>query len=124
MIAALAIDTVGRHLEIPDDVTECIRLSVVEACLNAMEHGGGDFLFRLVVEDDVRIMVEIEDHGPGFDPNMERGDSATRVHGCVKRRGWGLKLISEMMDDLQIQSEPGRTMIRMWKNFPGVKERS
>jgi len=119
IVAALAVETLGEHLRMTPDAIEAVRLAVVEACLNALEHGGGDMEVRLSVQDDLRLLAEVEDHGAGFDPENCREKSATRTEGCVEKRGWGLRLISEMMDEVEINSRPGRTIIRMWKKLPG-----
>jgi len=119
IVAALAVETLGEHLNMMPDAIEAVRLAVVEACLNALEHGGGDMQVRLLVQDDSRLLAEVEDHGGGFDPENCGEKSPTRVEGCVEKRGWGLRLISEMMDEVEIKSRPGRTIIRMWKKLPG-----
>ena len=97
---------------------EAASVAVVEACLNAMEHGGGTMEVRLnedIEGDRPRLRIEVEDHGDGFDPDRCAGKPASRVHGCVDKRGWGLTLIRELMDEVQIQSKPGRTLVVMWK---------
>jgi anti-sigma regulatory factor (Ser/Thr protein kinase) len=66
--------------------------------------------------DQPRLRIEVEDHGRGFDPDASPPDTSSRVHGSVSKRGWGLRLIRELMDDVQIHSQPGRTLVCMWKN--------
>ena len=62
-----------------------------------------------------QLHVEVEDEGGGFDPTESPRNSATRVHGCTSKRGWGLTLIRELMDEVQIRSNPGMTLVRMRK---------
>jgi len=40
---------------------------------------------------------------------------SARAVGCVVKRGWGLTLIRELMDEVQIESRPGLTLVRMVK---------
>jgi anti-sigma regulatory factor (Ser/Thr protein kinase) len=97
---------------------EAASVAIVEACLNAMEHGGGGMVVRLFGEDDGErpsLIIEVEDTGAGFDPTNARNNTVTRVLGCASKRGWGLTLIRELMDEVQIQSRPGQTLVRMRK---------
>jgi anti-sigma regulatory factor (Ser/Thr protein kinase) len=90
----------------------------VEACLNAMEHGGGEVVVRLSGENEGgrrRLVIEVEDHGGGFDPNSTPRKTVAQVLGCASKRGWGLTLIRELMDEVQISSQPGQTLVRMSK---------
>jgi serine/threonine-protein kinase RsbW len=118
LVAAKAAETVGGALGMHQTGIEATSVAIVEACLNAMEHGGGRMVVRLSADDsDGRacLTIEIEDQGQGFDPSTAPRNSASRVHGCTSKRGWGLTLIRELMDEVQIQSNPGRTLVRMRK---------
>ena len=119
LVAAKAVETLGEALGMHRNGIEAASVATVEACLNAMEHGGSSFVVRLAGEDGVtpRMRVEVEDQGRGFDPDACPPDDSTRVHGCVSKRGWGLTLIRELMDDVQISSRPGLTRVRMWKEL-------
>jgi anti-sigma regulatory factor (Ser/Thr protein kinase) len=66
-------------------------------------------------EDGRFLHVEVEDHGVGFDPASVPPASRSRVHGCVAKRGWGLTLIGELVDHVDVQSRPGLTLVRMRK---------
>lgn len=119
LVAAKAVETLGEALGMHRNGIEAASVATVEACLNAMEHGGGSVVVRLVREDETmpRLRVEVEDKGPGFDPDARPLNDSTRVDGCPSKRGWGLTLIRELMDDVQIISGPGRTVVRMWKDL-------
>jgi anti-sigma regulatory factor (Ser/Thr protein kinase) len=87
-----------------------------------MEHGGGEVVVRLSGENESgrpRLVIEVEDHGGGFDPAKARRKTVAQVLGCASKRGWGLTLIRELMDDVQIQSRPGQTLVRMSKYVEG-----
>jgi serine/threonine-protein kinase RsbW len=118
LVAAKAVETLGEALGMHQTRVEAASVAIVEACLNAMEHGGGRVSVRLTGEGDghhPRLLIEVEDHGDGFDPATAPQNTASRVLGCASKRGWGLTLIRELMDEVQIQSQPGRTLVRMWK---------
>jgi serine/threonine-protein kinase RsbW len=118
LVAAKAVETIGGALGMPQTRIEAASVAIVEACLNAMEHGGGQVVVRMATDDSEDIpslIIEVEDQGPGFDPAVVPRNSASRVHGCTTKRGWGLTLIRELMDEVQIRSHPGRTLVRMRK---------
>lgn len=119
LVAAKAVETLGSALGMHRNGVEAASVATVEACLNAMEHGGGVVVVRLARENvsPPRLYIEVEDHGQGFDPDADPLDASSRVHGCVSKRGWGLTLIRELMDEVQISSDPGKTLVRMWKEL-------
>ena len=118
LVAAKAVETLGGALAMHQSRVEAASVAVVEACLNAMEHGGGPVTVRLRSENqDSRscLVVEVEDHGDGFDPDTAPQNSPSRVIGRSSKRGWGLTLIRELMDEVQIRSAPGKTLVYMCK---------
>ena len=97
LVAAKAVETIGQALGMDQTRVEAASVAIVEACLNAMEHGGGTVVVRLSGEnndDRARLLIEVEDHGNGFDPATATNSPASRTGGCVSKRGWGLTLIS------------------------------
>ncbi len=118
LVAAKAVETLGGALGMQQSSIEAASVAVVEACLNAMEHGGGQMVVRMSDDGSAGkscLVIEVEDQGGGFDPAKAPSNSASRVHGCTSKRGWGLTLIRELMDEVQIQSNPGQTLVRMRK---------
>jgi serine/threonine-protein kinase RsbW len=118
LVAAKAVETVGGAIGMHQTRIEAASVAIVEACLNAMEHGGGQMTVRMSMEsagEKPRLIIEVEDQGEGFDPAQTPRNSASRVHGCTSKRGWGLTLIRELMDEVQIRSNPGKTLVRMSK---------
>ena len=118
LVAAKAVETLGGALGMHQTHVEAASVAMVEACLNAMEHGGGPFTVRLKSDNhDSRqcLVIEVEDRGEGFDPATAPQNKATRVIGSSMKRGWGLTLIRELMDEVQIRSAPGKTLVSMRK---------
>jgi serine/threonine-protein kinase RsbW len=118
LVAAKAVETVGGALGMDQTHVEAASVALVEACLNAMEHGGGQMVVRMSADTSDGapcLLIEVEDQGDGFDPEETPRNSASRVHGCTSKRGWGLTLIRELMDEVQIRSNPGKTLVRMRK---------
>jgi serine/threonine-protein kinase RsbW len=118
LVAAKAVETLGGALGMHQTRVEAACVAIVEACLNAMEHGGGHMVVRLTGEDEGDrscLVIEVEDTGEGFDPATAPTNTASRVLGCASKRGWGLTLIRELMDEVHIRSRPGQTLVRMCK---------
>lgn len=88
-----------------------------ELARNALEHGGGGTMLAEVVEDGPRkgIKLTFDDKGPGIaDITLALKDGYTTGGGM----GLGLSGSKRLVNDFQINSEPGRgttvTIIR-WK---------
>jgi len=118
LVAAKAVETLGGALGMDQSRVEAASVAVVEACLNAMEHGGGPVVVRLRSATEAErtcLAVEVEDHGQGFDPERAPRNRPSRILGRSTKRGWGLTLIRELMDEVHIQSAPGKTLVYMRK---------
>src|SRR5947208_11404966 len=70
LVAAMAAEQIAENLSFERKAVEQIRLAVVEACINAMEHSDSpdrriylNFLF-----DDDKLLIMVRDFGKGFDP--------------------------------------------------------
>ena len=94
----------GLSAERSDEMTHAL----VEACINAREHGGGrDGPVRVeIAERDGDIHIRVSDRGCGF-------DRARRPSG---RRGHGLAIIHALMDEVRIHSGPEGTIVSMVKH--------
>jgi serine/threonine-protein kinase RsbW len=118
LVAAKAVETLGGALGMQQTHVEAASVAMVEACLNAMEHGGGPVIVRLRSDNlDAKpcLLIEVEDQGQGFDPATAPRNSSKQILGSASKRGWGLTLIRELMDEVQIQSKPGKTLVSMRK---------
>jgi len=95
------------------------RLLVTEAIINAFEHAGMQDA-RVDVEFSMtrrRLVILVKDSGPGFDPDSVAEPDIFRKLGSSNKRGWGLKLMKSLSDDLIIETGPHGTRITIIKNF-------
>src|SRR5262245_65247152 len=99
----------------PDRIDE-VRLAVVEACINALEYSQAPdhqvyVTFQVLGgEDPEKLRIMVQDNGIGFDPENPR----VREQG-KPRRGFGLKIIRGLMDEVDIRSGPKGTTVVMSK---------
>lgn len=109
----LAIESVAqavKQLELPAGRLEKLKTAVGEAAMNAMEHGNQyrqDLPVRIrVVAAQQRLSVFITDAGGGRDiPAAGMPDIEAKLDGLQSPRGWGLFLIRNMVDDVQVTSD-------------------
>lgn len=88
-----------------------LATAVSELARNALQHGGGgECVLRYAMDDgDAVIVVTLEDGGPGIDDvDLAMTDGFSTGGGM----GAGLPGTRRLMDDLCIESRPGRTLIR------------
>jgi serine/threonine-protein kinase RsbW len=105
----------------PDKIDE-VRMAVVEACINAFEHSGADdhkvyITFTVLGDDDdpQRLQITVRDTGRGFDPEALEEPSIEKKLKAASKRGWGVKIMQGLMDEVQIHSGANGTMVVMSK---------
>jgi serine/threonine-protein kinase RsbW len=105
----------------PDRIDE-VRMAVVEACINALEHSHAAdhevyVTFQVLGQggdpDKLRIMVR--DTGIGFSPDQVEEPTIPEKLKAVRKRGWGLKIIRGLMDEVEILSGADGTTVVMSK---------
>ena len=109
----LAIERVEgavAELSLPAARLERLKTAVGEATMNAMEHGNGyraDAPVRLsVLASDADVRVRITDHGGGREiPEAETPDIEAKLAGLQTPRGWGLFLIQNMVDAMEVTTD-------------------
>jgi serine/threonine-protein kinase RsbW len=103
----------------PDRIDE-VRMAVVEACINALEHSHSSdqevfVTFQVLGDPDPeKLRIMVKDHGIGFTPDvLEEPRTTGKI--TVRKRGWGLKIIRGLMDEVEIQSGADGTTVVMCK---------
>jgi serine/threonine-protein kinase RsbW len=115
LVAIKVAKTLAEMKGLTTDQIDEVRMAVVEACINAFEHSrspGGtvDVIFE-PMED--RLVITVVDHGKGFtfDPNQP----VPRITSTGRKRGYGLRIIREMMDEVKLEPSTEGTRIVMIK---------
>ncbi|MEQ1645144.1 MAG: ATP-binding protein [Pyrinomonadaceae bacterium] len=116
MLAAQTIDDIAERHAFPKKATNQIKTAVVEACINAAEHSlspDRKVVQKYAVAAD-KITITISNRGLRL---ADKQSPAPDEAASNERRGWGLKLIRGLMDDVKIEETDDGTRITMVKNL-------
>jgi anti-sigma regulatory factor (Ser/Thr protein kinase) len=122
----LALERVAgaiKDLELDGRKLERLKTAVAEATMNAIEHGNGNRpeipVEVEVTQDGDEIIIAITDQGgqgdlaPVDEGGQEEPDLARKLDGEQSPRGWGLFLIRNMVDAMEVKTNGQRHTIRL-----------
>ena len=117
LIAANTAEQIAKRLTFRPEAINQIKTAIVEACINASEHSFSPdrkIYQRFRVESD-RLVITISSRGivPVNLNGASRGSEAKEA--AEERRGWGLKLIRTLMDEVEFERVDDGTRLRMTK---------
>jgi serine phosphatase RsbU (regulator of sigma subunit)/anti-sigma regulatory factor (Ser/Thr protein kinase) len=99
-----------KSLDLPAPRLENLKTAVSEAAMNAIEHGNEGKaelpvgVQVLLSEDDLRVLIR--DFGGGQEiPDAQTPDIEAKLAGLQKPRGWGLFLIRNMVDEMEVTGD-------------------
>jgi len=118
-----------KDLGLTQQRLERFKTAVAEATLNAMEHGN---YYRAelpvlieVSASDTQLSVKITDEGsgpPAF--HSETPDLEAKLEGMQTPRGWGLFLIKNMVDDMEVTGDEHHHTVELILHLDGQAEGS
>jgi len=119
LVALEGLQRLAGHLGIADDKIGEAKILATEAIINALEHAGVDELPVDVVltMTKKKLVIFVRDYGKGFEPDKVEEPVIEKKLGTNKKRGWGLKLMKTMSDDITIESDEHGTKITITKNL-------
>lgn len=105
------IEGIRSHLNFKDDVYGNVMVAITEAVNNGIVHGNkGDKEkdVKIVCEavNPYRLMVAVEDDGPGFDPDTL--PDPTAPENLANPGGRGVFLMRHLSDEIQFTNEGRR----------------
>jgi serine/threonine-protein kinase RsbW len=98
-LVRLALSGLTRLRPLSEEVLGDLKLAVTEACTNSVRHGYAngegtvDILYELQPD---RLVVEVADDGPGFDPSGEEPSEENLAEG-----GLGIAIIKAVSDEFE-----------------------
>jgi len=119
--ASRAATSVAESMRMSADKIDEVRMAVVEACINAIEHSQAPdqtvYLSFVVLggREPDRLEITVRDSGVGFSPDELKEPRIEDKLTSERKRGWGLKIIRGLMDDVDVRSSSNGTTIVMSK---------
>lgn len=112
LIAAHAVEDIAKRHNVEAKVVNQIKTALVEAYINASEHSLSPDrkIHQKIRVDEDRIEITISNRGIRLD--NKKAKVVEFDHG---RRGWGLKLMRQLMDDVRVETVDDGTRITMTK---------
>ena len=117
LTASKTAEAVGEFMGLDKDKIDEIKLALIEACINAIEHSkSADRRVSINFEiGEKELTLYISDRGKGFDLSKVHRELASGKQR-QDRRGWGLKIMEELMDRVEVDSDDRGTIITMVKH--------
>ena len=117
LAATKTAEVVAKHMNLDEEKSAEIGMALIEATINAFEHSESDsenVEIHFVIQGDT-LVIKVTDKGKGFDPSKVKIPNIEEKLRSDKKRGWGLKLIEELMDTVEFESTPEGTTVTMTK---------
>jgi serine phosphatase RsbU (regulator of sigma subunit)/anti-sigma regulatory factor (Ser/Thr protein kinase) len=108
--AMARISEAVEELDIPSARLERVKTAVAEATMNAIEHGNKNQAdipvgIRAVLAGNDLIVRVTDQGGEEAVAEIEQPDLEAKLAGEQKARGWGLFLIKNMVDEMNVDSD-------------------
>jgi serine/threonine-protein kinase RsbW len=119
LVALSGVERMAQHLGISEAKIGEAKIIITEAIINAFEHSGGSRP-RIRVEYTMnreKLVIYVRDYGKGFDPEKVAMPDIKEKIFSQNKRGWGLKLMRTMSDDLIIESDRHGTKLTITKHL-------
>lgn len=125
-VVRLAISGVATRMNYTIEEIEDIKISISEACTNAIQHAyenpndvsANKIDIEATIYSD-RLEIIVQDFGKGFDLGILGTDEQKEKSQEKFGLGLGLTFVKSLMDDTEFTSEPGKgTTIKMSKKAP------
>lgn len=111
------LEEARRFFSLPSEALADFRLAVVEACLNALEHGAPPVEVEVQATREgglVIFCVLVRDHGLGFHPESIPKPQLPAKLRSDRKRGWGLAIMQRFTHRLEVNSREGLTEVKLW----------
>ena len=117
LAATNTAEVVAKHMQLSEEKTAEISMALIEATINAFEHSEtetSNVEIHFIIEGDM-LVIKVTDQGKGFDKSKVEIPNIENKLSSDHKRGWGLKLIQELMDTVEYESTEDCTTVTMTK---------
>lgn len=117
LVAVRAVEEIGGEIGFDDVAIAQIKSALVEACINAFEHGevkDGKVHVRFVSGPD-RLAIHVRNVGGSFDRTPLDEPTPGTGPAPLTKRGWGIELMQKMMDEVRFERLNGGIKLVMVK---------
>ncbi len=124
LIAAHTVEQIARRLNFPPEAINQIKTALIEACINASEHSLSPDrkIYQCFRVENDKLIITVASRGLTLSMIEEsKALLPTQINGSTPqdigkgRRGWGLKLIRTLMDEVEFEHVDDGTSLRMTK---------
>ena len=118
VVVAVFMSRLDPTLEEIDDVKTAVSEAVTNAVIHGYENGNGIIAVEAEAQEDGRILtVRIADRGTGI-KDVKKAMYTSDPSG--ERSGMGFSFMEAFMDEVEVESEPGKgTVVTMKKRIGG-----
>jgi serine/threonine-protein kinase RsbW len=116
LIAAHSLEEIARRFDFPSKAVNQMKTALVEACINAAEHGlspDRKVHLKFALRQD-RLTLTVSNRGLRLADKLPPQTDAAEPSADT-RRGWGLGLMRSLMDDVRVEPVDDGTRIVMTK---------
>ncbi len=117
LVATQTSEVVSKHMSLSEEQSGEISMALIEACINAFEHSEtkSEIYIHFIISDD-DLTIKVIDKGKGFDASkIKIPEIDNKINTNERKRGWGLRLIKELMDSVDFESDHTGTTLTMVK---------
>jgi anti-sigma regulatory factor (Ser/Thr protein kinase) len=114
-------------LNLPKERRKRLETAVAEAAMNAMEHGNSFDPEKNVdidvIADEHQVTISITDHGGTSSiPITTQPDLEAKLDGEQPTRGWGMFLIKNMVDEMNVIQTEDRHTVKLLMHYGESEE--
>ena len=116
-IPIAAVEVIATKMGFDPDAVQDVVQALTEATVNAILYSTSELDVEVVVfATDDSLIVEVHDHGSGFDASTVPPPDFDLISEVgVKTGGFGIHMIKALVDKLEIESSDQGTTVRMSK---------
>lgn len=119
LVAAKAAEEIGTEMGFDENSIGQIKAALVEACINAFEHGKektGKVYLKFIASGD-KLTIHVQNSGVDFEGPSPGGEGGGQKGpgAFPQKRGWGFELMKGLMDEVRVERVRGGAKIVLVK---------